>query len=49
MHILSIDDDAVFANALSEMLESKIFRLTRPNAEEATMNWPIFTIITPLF
>jgi hypothetical protein len=30
-------------------LKSKIFRSIRPNAAKAAMNWPIFTIIRPLF
>lgn len=49
MRILFIDDDAVFSNALNEILEDKIFRSIRPNAVKPALNWPIFTIIRPLF
>ncbi|MGB1118719.1 MAG: hypothetical protein ACPG30_08445 [Parvibaculales bacterium] len=49
MRILFIDDDVVFSNALSEMLEEQIIRSIRPKAAKAALNWPIFTIIRPLF
>ena len=49
MRILFIDDDAVFSNALSEILEDKIFRSIRANAVKPALNWPVFKSTKPLF
>ena len=49
MRILFIDDDTVFANALSEMLEEQNIQVDQANAAKAAMNWPIFTIMRPFF
>ena len=34
MHILFIDDDVIFSNALSEILEEQNIQVDRPNAEK---------------
>ena len=49
MCILFIDDDAVFSNALSEILEDQKIQSIRPNAVKPALNWQIFMIIRPLF
>ena len=40
MHILLIDDDTVFANALSEMLEEQNIQVDQATCGKAAMNWP---------